>query len=421
MGELAAVREELERARDETNRVTLENERLIDERDALEQRIQRAADAKLGEMEDKFDSTIAQTRAEAQHRVEVIRIELEQLRRAASGDSCGWKECEDGTFSNVETGENGVREIPETLAFARAVRRVDDLGTQEETAKVAQKRAQTAETRRRELDVKLNEARADARSHRELLGSWTLAAKLIASSISTQDAVLTAHCDCLQSHGQKLLKQSGSLKQSTLRVQSATRSIRNVRKALSVSETNKKYLEAEIVKLGALLGKTQQELASLRSSLTSAVEAEVKPMRTEMSKARDALSRERLARMVERRQLAALWPSGYLAPVSLRRHIHLGVDERSELLGTARTAAADAEIKREIRRRVADASRWVEATDDYGRKYFVHSDTAEASWQAPPAMLPCAVLITMQLRLDNLIFKNSIGMSHHQGVMNLVI
>lgn len=128
MGELAAVREELERARDETNRVTLENERLIDERDALEQRIQRAADAKLGEMEDKFDSTIAQTRAEAQHRVEVIRIELEQLRRAASGDSCGWKECEDGTFSNVETGENGVREIPETLAFARAVRRVDDLG-----------------------------------------------------------------------------------------------------------------------------------------------------------------------------------------------------------------------------------------------------------------------------------------------------
>lgn len=159
----------------------------------------------------------------------------------------------------------------------------------------------------------------------------------------------------------------------------------------------------------------------MRSSLTSAVEAEVKPMRTEMSKARDALSRERLARMVERRQLAALWPSGYLAPVSLRRHIHLGVDERSELLGAARTAAADAEIKREIRRRVADASRWVEATDDYGRKYFVHSDTAEASWQAPPAMLPCAVLITMQLRLDNLIFKNSIGMSHHQGVMNLVI
>jgi len=64
---------------------------------------------------------------------------------------------------------------------------------------------------------------------------------------------------------------------------------------------------------------------------------------------------------------------------------------------------------------------WVTPRPAHGRKYFVHSDTAEASWQAPPAMLPCAVLITMQLRLDNLIFKNSIGMSHHQGVMNLVI
>ena len=121
--------------------MTLENERLIDERDTMEQRIQSAAEARLTEMEMKFESTVAQVRARAKDQVEEVRIELEQLRRAASGDPCGWEECEDGTFVNSETGEKGIAEIPETLAFARAVRRVDDLGMQEETAKKAQKRA----------------------------------------------------------------------------------------------------------------------------------------------------------------------------------------------------------------------------------------------------------------------------------------
>ena len=37
-------------AREESNKVTLHNERLIDERDALEQRVQLAADARLTEM-----------------------------------------------------------------------------------------------------------------------------------------------------------------------------------------------------------------------------------------------------------------------------------------------------------------------------------------------------------------------------------
>ena len=143
----------------------------------------------------------------------------------------------------------------------------------------------------------------------------------------------------------------------------------------------------ETKKLSTLLERTQQELGSLRDSLSTAVETEVKPMRIEMSKARDSLSRERQARVVERRQLAALWPIGHLMPVALRRHIQLSHDERCGLLRAARTAAADAEIKREIRRRVADASRWAETTDDYGRKYFVHSDTGEAAWEAPAAML----------------------------------
>lgn len=367
--------------------MTLDNERLIDERDALEQRIRSAADASLTDMEVQFETTIAQIRAEAQHRIEGIRMELEQLRRAASGDPCGWEVHEDGTFINAETGEQGITELPETLAFARAVQRVDDLGAQKETAKTAQKRAQTAETKRRELDVKLNEARADAHAQRELLSGWVASARLIASSFSNFSAGFDSTCGILRSRSNMLSKQTNILKRSTSKVRHAAGSFRTLSDTLSVAEIKKSNLETEIIQLRTVLGKTQHSLDGLRSSLTNAVEAEVQPMRIEMSKARDALSRERLARIVERRQLAALWPSGHLAPVALRRHIQLSDEDRSDLFYATFRAAADAEIKREIRQRVADASRWAQTTDDYGRKYFIHSDTSEAAWEPPAAML----------------------------------
>ena len=194
MGELTALRAELERvrpvvnriigwqqAREESNRITLENERLIDERDSMENRIKLAADTRIMQLEESFEASMTQVRTEAHSQMEVLRVELEQLRRAANGDACGWQERADGTFSNAETGESGIKTMPEALAFARAVQRVVDMGSNDEITKVAQKRAQDAEMKRRELDVKLNEARADARSQRDLLDSWGSTARSILS------------------------------------------------------------------------------------------------------------------------------------------------------------------------------------------------------------------------------------------------
>lgn len=347
------------------NTALLENERLIDERDALERRIKSAADAKLTELEAKFETTIAQSRIDAHHQIEAIQAELEQLRRAARGDPCGWEEHDDGTFFNNESGEHGIMKIPEALAFARAVQRVDDLGSQEEAAKTAKQNAKNAERKRRELDVKLNEARSDARAQRELLANWTASAGTIATSLSSYYSSL----------------------ESTIKVSHAAVLIQRLRDALSEARISKGDLETRILQLQTSFGDIQQELYGLRTSLGTAVEAEVKPIRLEMSKARDALSRERLARAVERQQLAAAWPPEHLAPMALRRYLEVTDSRRKQLSDAACAAAADATIRREIRRRVADALRWTQTTDDYGRKYFVHLDTGEAAWEAPSEML----------------------------------
>lgn len=369
------------------NTALLENERLIDERDALERRIKSAADAKLTELEAKFETTIAQSRIDAHHQIEAIQAELEQLRRAARGDPCGWEEHDDGTFFNNESGEHGIMKIPEALAFARAVQRVDDLGSQEEAAKTAKQNAKNAERKRRELDVKLNEARSDARAQRELLANWTASAGTIATSLSSYYSSLESTCDNLHSKHEILAKKNDSLHQSAIKVSHAAVLIQRLRDALSEARISKGDLETRILQLQTSFGDIQQELYGLRTSLGTAVEAEVKPIRLEMSKARDALSRERLARAVERQQLAAAWPPEHLAPMALRRYLEVTDSRRKQLSDAACAAAADATIRREIRRRVADALRWTQTTDDYGRKYFVHLDTGEAAWEAPSEML----------------------------------
>ena len=233
----------------------------------MEQRIQLAADVRLTEMEAKFESSMGRLRAEAQHQVEIIRLELEQLRRAASGDTCGWEECEDGTFANLETGEEGIKELPETLAFARAARRVDDLSLQEESAKKAQKRAQVAETKRRELDVRLNEARADAQAHRELISNWGVAARGVASSMSTYNCALDSVCNLMIAQSNRLSKHSTGLARSAPKIRRAIESFKVLRGALAAARAENNKLKVEVTQLDAVLVKTKNELTSLRSSL----------------------------------------------------------------------------------------------------------------------------------------------------------
>ena len=377
-------------AREESNRITLENERLIDERDSMENRIKLAADTRILQLEESFEASMTQARTEAHRQMEVLRVELEQLRRAANGDACGWQEYADGTFSNAETGEYGIKTMPEALAFARAVQRVIDMGSNDELAKVAQKRAQDTEMRRRELDVKLNEARADARSQRDFLDSWGGTARSIVLAFSTFKASSNLVCDVCFLQTKKISKQCDRLKRIVSTICQTAATFKEIHNTLAAAKINNMKLVEDTARLDSSLQQTQLELSSLRNSLDQAVEAEVEPMRAEISRARDAISRERVARIIERGQLASLWPIDQPLPVALRRHVKVTKDERRMLFERACGAAAETEIKVEVRRRVADALKWSEKTDDYGRKYYVHSDTGNAAWDPPIAMLHSA-------------------------------
>lgn len=386
----------MRQARDAYNQAQIENERLIDERDSVIEKIQLECDIKITTLETKYEKELEETKRNAEYQLETITNELDMFRRAASGDACGWEEQADGSFRNKETNELCTTEMPPVLSLALAVRRTDDAKIHLEAKKQAERSARISETKRRQLEVELNDARSSVASQRELLIKWGNAAAFVHGAMESCNRSLAAACDKVDAAGLQLEAKARRVSSGMSNVQCvnfksrlkvAVDAFRTQKRVLNETQAKGRILEIEICGLETNLGLANTELAQLRTSIDQAVEFEVQPMRTEIARARDDLSREKLLRLVERQQFASLWPQGHLAPRALRRHMPLDNDQRDKLKSEALLAEADAEVKREIRRRVADAARWSQVTDDYGRQYYAHSDTGEASWEPPEAMM----------------------------------
>lgn len=320
------------------------------------------------------------------------------FRRASSGDPCGWSAEADGTFANGETLESGVVEMPAVLALALAVQRADEAGQRAETAERAERTARLAETRRRQLEVQVNEARAGAAAQREQLARWGEAASELWRALTSHAAAVASTCASVANAGRKLSDKAALVASSPTaevptatsfksRVSEARENVRTTKRALEESRKRCRELEVEVSRLERDLGSAESELDRLRAGLREAVQVEVEPMRAEVAAARADLARERLARLVDRQLFAAVWPENHLAPAALRRHTPVSPKRRERLMADALDAAADADLKREIRAKVADAARWSQVVDDYGRQYYAHCDTGEASWEPPEAML----------------------------------
>lgn len=360
------------------------------------EKIQLECDKKITALEAKYEEELLETKRNAEYQLETITKELDMFRRAASGDACGWEEKADGSFQNKETNEISTTDMPAVLSLALAVRRTDDAKIHLEAKKQAERNARISETKRRQLEVELNEARSGAASQRELLIQWGDAAAFVHGAVVACHRSFAATCDKLDQAGLQLEAKAGRISSGMSNVQCvnfksrlkvAVKAFRTQKRVLSDTQAMGRKLETKICGLETNLGLANTELSQLRTSIHQAVEVEVQPMRTEIALARDDLSREKLLRLVERQQFAALWPQGHLAPRALRRHMPLDENQRAKLKSEALLAEADADVKREIRRRVADATRWSQVTDDYGRQYYAHSDTGEASWEPPEAMM----------------------------------
>lgn len=387
--------------RDLYHEAQLENERILDERDAEIEKVRFECDEQVRALENQFAQELESTRRDAAYQADGMAQELDIFRRAATGDPCGWREVAIGDagkrYENAHDGETSEQK-PAPLALAQAVRHMEEVQKDEKMAEKLERRARTAETKRRQIEVELNDAKSKSASQRVLLNKWGDGAKTIRSLLNAMSESVDAVCSRIEAAGDELREKAERVSSTkgtagvrcvnfNSRLRNAVRAFKKTNVSLLESNAKGRKLESEVSGLGNELGKARSELDYLRNSLDNAVAIEVEPMRAQVAKARDDLANEKVLRMVERQQIAAVWPPDHLIPVALRRYATLDRSQVDKLKRDALAAEADAEIKREIRRRVADAARWSQVTDDYGRQYYAHADTGEASWDPPEAMM----------------------------------
>ena len=120
--------------RDELDAANIEKDRLVEEREEKLSELEGEFDRKRAEMEADFNAQIADLTAGHEVMQQRQNDEIERMRRAMTGDACGWVENKKkpGTYKNSETGETA-DEKPQLLIFAevpaegRASRRVGAL------------------------------------------------------------------------------------------------------------------------------------------------------------------------------------------------------------------------------------------------------------------------------------------------------
>ncbi|CAM9782639.1 unnamed protein product [Choristocarpus tenellus] len=87
------------------------------------------------------------------------------------------------------------------------------------------------------------------------------------------------------------------------------------------------------------------------------------------------------------RDLADLWPKGWLMPTMLKKYRTISPEEHQDRVTLLEKVETERDLAETIRAGVAAAAMWEEMTDDYGRVYYANWKTGEAVYEPPQEMV----------------------------------
>lgn len=314
-------------------------------------------DAKESKMIEEKGEEIDAINLAAEARVQKVVDERDMMRRALSGDPCGWVEKPDGTFANTETGETAV-DKPPILAFAENFNKVEEAGDDKKKLEKFEKKARDAENRRRDTEVKLNEARSEVSNLKTLNRHWIESSATIFTAMNGFDASLSATCDKL---GERLAGMDRRTRQAKARkaeVERCTKTVKGLQHSLQQREFEIKRLNKVLLRTEKKLADTTAELKFLQEKLEVEVEKVSAPLRAEVAETYTSLLAEKAAREDDRRELSDLWPDGWLMPTTLFKYRTLDAHEKQKRREQAKTRDFERALREEIRASVADVSKW---------------------------------------------------------------
>eukprot|EP00618_Florenciella_parvula_P006968 CAMPEP_0119497520 /NCGR_PEP_ID=MMETSP1344-20130328/20535_1 /TAXON_ID=236787 /ORGANISM="Florenciella parvula, Strain CCMP2471" /LENGTH=489 /DNA_ID=CAMNT_0007533315 /DNA_START=14 /DNA_END=1480 /DNA_ORIENTATION=- len=390
MGDVAELEDELESTRAELETLQADYDKLVDERDTTMSRLEAEFDTKRAEIEDKSKRALDELQAESDSQLEHLTVQLDQMRRAVTGDACGWEEKTDENgapyFENSETGEKAF-EKPEILAFAQTIGAVEDGANDKASLQKAQKKQREADTKKREAEVKLNEARSETQNLRGLVKGWKESAEVIFDSANVFNTAMDEINAKLKARSELVSDKTEIVVRAVPNLNKTTEKVVELKANLRAREQEVKRQNKQINKLTKELEKAREELAALRDAMNEQLEKICAPLREEVSTSYALLMQEKAAREADRQELADLWPDGWLMPTILKRYRSLTEEEKLAKRDQAEAIDAERTLRADIRAKVMEAYKWETKQDDYGRTFYEHMDTGASEWEQPEAML----------------------------------
>ena len=156
---------------------------------------------KVEKLQKDAKDELEEVQADCDQKIQDLTSQLDKLRRAMTGDACGWAKKKDKSgdlvYENAETGETNY-EKPEILVFAETIQKLEGAAEDKEKLVKLDQKLKDSEAKKREAEVKFSESKAETQSLRGLNTGWKDSAEVIYYSMIKFDEQLDKSVSMLE-------------------------------------------------------------------------------------------------------------------------------------------------------------------------------------------------------------------------------
>jgi chromosome segregation ATPase len=246
----------------------------------------------------------------------------------------------------------------------------------------------TLQMQKRGSDIGLNKIKTEINSLRNVDHEWKNSAKQVYLNLNDAKAAFDAQIDQIVG-GLSGLTKAGQRVTSKIPYNSKVKEvIEGLQLRVAKQEDNIVKLNSHIRLLVTELTEKTEKVNRLSAGIDVEVARLMAPLRDKLAESMTVIMKEKAGRAQERRDLAALWPTGsgatpVLMPTLLLRYRAHSDEERLRRLSLAQTQDANRALACEIRSNVTESKMWEMKYDDYGRPYYEHTQTSQVDWEKP--------------------------------------
>ena len=175
--------------------------------------------------------------------------------------------------------------------------------TDKDSLAKATKKSKENETKRRDLEVKLNEVKAEMSTMKKLLRAWGECAATTHARMTATDGALEAQQRRLEASGQGVARRTRALGAMNGGVQAVAAKLKQLKETLKERDAEIARLNAKCAQYFKELKAAKEALEKLQTKLEEEVERASKPLREDLAATMGQLVRSRAERQSDRQQV----------------------------------------------------------------------------------------------------------------------